>query len=530
MAAVTPKVELELSGRDNGWTEITADVLTPLRISYGIRGAGPADRTASAGSCTFGLNNSEANTARTLGYYSPGGSAARAGFTVGVRVRVSLYDPATSTWYVRFLGSIVSLTPTPGRYRRRTVQVVATDWIDEAARSTVAGLTTQINKRSDEIIALLIGNVPRAPESSSIATGKSTFAYALDTARDDRPNPVLQEIARVTASELGFFYLRGDGQAVFESRFARLSTADAATFADTMTGLDVTTNRDDLYSRIQVITHPRTVDTSTQVLYQLKSVPVVPIGGTLTLLGGYTDPNNRASRVGGTSMISPVSTTDYLANSAADGSGTDLTGSITVTPSFGSNGVRFTIANNASTVAYITKLQARGTGIYDYETTVGEAEDATVAANFGEQVQALDMPYSSDVALGVDMARYLLALYSSPEVGVWSLGTAGRSELGVTTQLAYRVQTTVGMMRLSPSTAAIQTQILARDIGDRIALSETVSGVNNSYYINAVDLEVVAPGLPFVTWTLAPADTTTYWQLGTVGFAELGEHTQLAFT
>ena len=529
MAAVVPKVEFELLGRGNGWTVVTSDVLTPVRISYGIRGAGPADRTASAGSMTFTLNNSETNSVQTLGYYSPGGPASRPGFTLGIRVRASFQDPATSTWHTKFIGSIVNINPVAGRYGARTVQVVATDWMDEAARSTIAGLTTQTNKRSDEIMTLLVGNVTRQPEATAIGTGRDTYAYALDNARDDRVNPILQEIARVTASELGYSYLKGDGTFVFEGRFDRTEIADDATLSDDMAGLTVSVSRDSLLSKVQTIVHPRTIDSSPQVLYRLQSVTELPIGGTIDIVGGYTDPNNRASRVGGTAMIAPVATTDYTANSASDGSGSNLTASITVSASFASNSVRFTITNNAAVTAYITKLQARGTGVYDYEQTIGEAEDATIATDFGEQVASLDMPYQSNVAVGVDAARYLLSLYGANEIGVWTLDTVGSSELGVTTQLAYRVQTTVGSVSLAPKTAALQTQILARDVGDRIAITETVTGVAKSFYIQAIDLDVQAPGNPFATWTLAPADTTIYWRLEDAGFSELGATTRLSF-
>lgn len=529
MAPISSKVEIELAGRGNGWTVITPDVLSPIRISAGIRGAGPADRTASSGSMTFALNNSAQNSASTLGYYSPGGPSARVGWTIGVRVRASFYDPASAAWYIRFVGAITSINPLPGLLGPRTVQVVATDWIDEAARSTVSGITTQFNRRSDEIMTLLVANVPRAPEGTSIATGRETFAYAIDTARDDRQNPVLQEIARVVNSELGFFYVRGDGTAVFEARSDRVGATDDATFDNNMSGLSVSTSREALISRVQVITHPRTVDLTTKALYRLQSVPEIAPGATLDLVGGYTDPSNRASRIGGTSMIAPVATTDYLANSAANGSGTNLTASITVAATFASNSARLTITNNASVPAFITTLNARGIGIYDYEQTVGEAEDATTASDFGEQVVALDMPYQSDVAMGVDAARYLLSIYRSSEIGVWSLGTAGSSELGLTTQLAFRVVTTVGSVSVAPATAALQTQILARDIGDRIGLTETVTGLDASFYIQATDFEVRAPGVAFVTWTLAPADTTTYWRLGTAGVSELGVATRLSF-
>lgn len=529
MAAIATKIELELTGRDAGWTDVSADVLTPIRITYGINGAGPSDRTASSGSMTFLLNNSAQNAARTVGYYSPGGPASRAGWTLGIRVRARLQDPATSTWYTRFVGSVVRIAPAPGLTGPRTVQVIATDWIDEAARATVAGLTTQLSKRSDQIITALVGNVSRAPQATTIATGKDTYAYALDTARDDRPNPVLQEIARVVASEMGYFYVKGDGTAVFEARFSRLSTSDAATFSDNMAGLDVANDRNALLTRVQVVTHPRTVDGSAVVLYQLKSVASIPVDGTLTLLGGYTDPNNRAERVGGTSMITPVATTDYLANAAADGSGTNLTASISIVTSFGGNGVRFEITNNAGQIVYITKLQARGTGIYDYQNTIAEAVDDTLAATYGEQVASIDMPYQSDPSVGLDAARYVLGLYGAGEVGVWALGTAGSSELGTTTQLAYRVQTTVGNVRIMPQTAAMQTHILARDVGERIAITESVTGLSKSFYIQAVDLTVDAPGIPSVVWQLSPADVTAYWRLNTAGFAELGKTTRLSY-
>lgn len=530
MAAITPKVELELQGRGNGWTDITADVLSPIRISYGIQGAGPTDRTAGAGTCRLELNNSERNSAQRVGYYSPGNGNARAGFALGIRVRVQFQDPATATWHVKHIGSIATVTPQPGRYGPRRVIVESTDWMDEAARSTVAGLATQINKRSDEIIDLLIGNVPRTPEAESIATGADTYAYALDTARDDRANPVLQEIARVTLSELGYFYQKGDGTVVFEARFDRANTTDAVTLQDDMQALQVTSSRDELLTRVQVVTHPRTVDSSTVVLYRLQSVTEVPVDGSITLLGPYTDPNNRASRVGGTQMVTPVATTDYLMNSAADGTGTNLTASMAVTASLGGNGVRWEITNNSGVVAYITKLQARGKGVYDFETTVAEAEDAALSAEFGEQVAVIDLPYQSDPAVGHSTADYLLGLYGPQEIGIWALGTAGSSELGVTTQLSYFNRSSVGSVRVAPRTAALQTQILAREVGDRIGLEETVTGVASSFYIQAVQLEVTAPGTPVVTWTLAPADTQAYWALGDAGYSELGNTTWLAFS
>lgn len=529
MAIVSSKIELELLGRGNGWTDISVDVLSPLSLSYGITGGGPSDRVASSGTCTFSLNNSDSNSAGIAGYYSSGSSVARGGWTLGIRVRVSLHDPATTTWHVRFVGSISTISPIAGVRGARTVAVTAVDWFDDAARSRIDGIATQINKRSDEIISLLIANVSHSPESESLAVGASTFAYALDTAREGAP--VLQEIARVVNSELGYLYQRGDGTVTFEARGQRISTDDAYTFDNTMSGLSFTSDRAHVLSDVRTTIYPRTVDASLVVLYALTSATQIAAGQTVTIQGGYTDPSNRAVRVGGKDLAALVSVTDYTANSLADGSGTDYTSSISVTANTSSNAVTFSVTNSASVAIFITKLQIRGKGIYDYQPITATAHDAAVALSFGDSVSALDMPYQNSFSVGSDAASYLLSLYGTRTIGVWHLGTSGSSNLGVSTQLSYEVQRSVGDVSVSPTTAALQTQILVRDVGDRIALTESMTGLSAiDYYIQAVELTIQSPGIPFVTWTLAPADTTAYWRLDTVNFSELGSNTYLSYS
>lgn len=530
MAAITTAIELELIGRDAGWTAISGDVLSPLSMRYGIRGSGPTDRTASSGQCRFILDNSAANSGGVVGYYSPGHASARPGFTLGIRVRVTLTDPATSVSTVKFVGSITTIVPDAGAYGSRRVQVEASDWMDDAARANTQGITTQINKRSDEVFSTLVANVARAPEATLIATGRDTYAYALDTAQDEKATPILGEIASVVASELGYCYQKGDGTVVFEARFNRLSITDQLILTNDMEQVGVTNDRSDVLTRVQVTTHPRTVDTSNVVLYQLKTVTRVPFGESITLLGPYTDPDARATRVGGTSMVTPVAVTDYLMNSLADGTGDNLTNSFLVSAELGGNSVRFTITNNATVEGFITFLQTRGLGIYDYEKTVAEVSNTALAASYGDSVAIVNMPFQDDPAVGINAARYLLSLYEPATVGIWYLGQSGASELGVTTQLAYFAPVAVGSVRLSPRTSALQTQMIVREVGDRIRVNETVTGLAASFYIQSVDMDVVAPGIPTVTWGLAPAGAQLYWALGQAGYGELGETTWLSYS
>lgn len=509
MPNLTPIVEMELAGRGAGWTAVTADVVGAVRARHGINGAGPSDRTASSGTLTFALNNSARNSGATLGYYSPGNANCRSGFGLGIRVRLRVTDPATATTTTRFVGWITAVTPAAGSYGPRLAAVVATDWIDQAARSNIRGIATQINKRSDQLVTTLVNSIATAPEATSYGTGSETFAYALDTARDDQPNPVLQELARVVMSELGFFYCKANGTVLFEARNARVNTADAVTITNTMADLPVTVSAENVFQKIQVVTHPRTVDAAaTSVLYRLGTATQIGPGQTLTLLGPYTDPTDRASRVGGTDLQTPVATTDYVLNAAADGSGADLTANLTVVAAFGGNGVRWTLTNAGTTSGYITKLQCRGKGIYDYETTVAEAIGSALATPLGELTAIVDMPMQSNPYVGQDAALYLLGLF-------------GPDEDGIPQQ--------VSSVTLRQQSAALQTQMAVRDVGDRVRLEETVTGVARSYYIQMVDFTIAPAGVASVTWGLLPADVQQYWSLGVVGFSELGTTTRLSY-
>ena len=55
------------------------------------------------------------------------------------------------------------------------------------------------------------------------------------------------------------------------------------------------------------------------------------------------------------------------------------------------------------------------------------------------------------------------------------------------------------------------THALAREIGDRVSVTETTSGLAAAdYFIHAISFEVVAGPAFRVTWRLIPADQEDY--------------------
>ena len=182
-----------------------------------------------------------------------------------------------------------------------------------------------------------------------------------------------------------------------------------------------------------------------------------------------------------------------------------MTADLTVTPAFGSNGVRWTLTNGAASTGYITRLRCLGKGIYDRAPVMVEIQDATSVTAFGRRLTQLDMAYQDDTNAAVGFTEAMIALYR----------TAG--------SYPRTLQVMTG------PDADVNTAIRVVDVGSRITISETVTGVNSDVFVHgcAYTLE---QGVMRATWTLAPADGfTSYWQLGTAGVSELDGTTVLGY-
>lgn len=514
------KIEMEFAG-SLGFIDVTQDVRSEfdIELSYGIRGITATDRVASTGTLQFTMNNGPTNSAHLVGYYSPDNANVRPGFNYGIRVRLVLTYVPVGTVY-KFLGTLDVIKPTAGVRGRYLTHCVAVDWMDEAARFHVSSTATQVNKRGDQVFRSVISSVPVQPAAIETSTGLDTYPYALDNVQDEKTT-VLQIFQALALSELGYIYIKGDvsqgGTLVYESRSVRGSIANTPvqTFSNTMEFVQPERSRTNLLNKVQVTAHPRQVDTAaTTVLYTLDSATLVQAFTSIALTAPYRDQRNRFVRVGAANMTAPVANTDYKANSAADGTGTNLTGSFSVTGTFTSgNSAALLVANNGGVDGYIggnttgAFLQLRGQGVYDYNTAVAVAQDTDSQNRSGQRVINVDMPYQANPAVAVDAASYILNIWSSPN--------------------SYVPQFRI----LGNWTDDLMRAVMQREISDPIALDETITGVKSTtkYFINGIDIVIEQGRIFRATYILAPADQNAYWILEKVGQSELGQTTRLGY-
>jgi len=515
--SATVVMQAELAGAGGGWTDISADVnigVDSIAVSYGIRGGGPLDRVANVGSMSWSMNNSTTNSGGVLGYYTPGHTNARSGWEVGVIVRLAITYSGTT--YYKFYGTLVSITPDAGIYQQRSVACVAHDWISEAANCLLRDMSVQLAKRSDQVFStILSASHHRQPPATSIATGQSTFAVSLDNVRDES-TVGLRGLADVTMAEGGFMYVKGDtvqgGTLVFEDRHARPLKTSSATFVETMFELGAVRSRADIFNRSNVIIHPRKIDAlATTVLYSLTPTtsmkPSIIAGATLAFTGLYRDATGQFVRVGGDEIVTPVATTDYLGNSQADGLGSDLTASLGLVFASSGNSATFTFTNNHPTATiYLTSVQVRGKAVQDrYEVSVFSKDDTSATA-YGERDFTYDMIFEDSIDVGAGFAEWMVSLYGNPRMVIASIGIKGnRSD-------------------------ALMIQALAREPGDKITVTESMTGIAaNTYFINGVQLTVDAGGEITASWVLAPADQSQAWILEDAVAGLLGASTYLGF-
>lgn len=495
-----------------GWRNLTDAIRLPFSLEYGIRSGGPMDRVADTGTLTFTIYNSRARTQNiggmssvADGFFSPTKSGHCAGWQIGAPVRLYLVKGGID--YPVFFGWLDAIQPTTGPFGREVV-CTAVDWMDWAARLILTADRvgpTQVDVTADQLVGLIFDGITKQPEGEDYDAGSDVYPWAFESARGDT---ALAELQRIAQSEWGHIYLRA-GLLTFRNRLARLSPTSLVTFTDqapaagevNYVSLQIDGSRDSVVNIARATITPRDADTVTGVLFTLGEKRYLAAGEVFTFEADYSDPNDPSERVGGYGMVTPLRNTDFVLNAAQDGSGTDLSHDLFCTAVFGGDSASVTLNNTNAVGGFVTIMQLRGKALRQNETiTVEERAGGTSIDDVGEAELEFEMPYQSDA----NVAR-----------AVAGAEVSSRSDAGTTgAALAYIA-----------NGAAAEDAALLLGPGDPITVKETMTGLNDLFWINGGRLDYDEHRVPSIVYHLAPGDPTQYWVLGT---SALGTDTRLA--
>lgn len=236
--------------------------------------------------------------------------------------------------------------------------------------------------------------------------GVLTIPYA-----GDWTNQTAYDIIKAfVEAELGWFYVNEAGKFVFKTA-ASIDAGGATTTLNQSQIWEVRGNaHEDYYNKVEVIFSPRIVGAAAQTIYEAETSMRVGAGEKRRVILRFRDPDERG-RVTGVLDIDGLT---YTANTASDGSGSNVTSSVPVTirKEFGGS-CQILIHNKTAATAYVRNLTVTGqpllladdvrltieNGVYTYENgvrplvirnlAISQIEDAQ---EMGDAIMALSQP------------------------------------------------------------------------------------------------------------------------------------------
>ncbi|MEO8391773.1 MAG: hypothetical protein ABI700_02165 [Chloroflexota bacterium] len=415
-------------------------------------------------------------------------------------VRIQSNDGTTTRTH--WTGWIESIQPTVNQYGQRTVQIVATGAM-QLYKAAETKIPLQVNKRTDEVIATLLAEVPGMP-TSVLDQGKQTLSVAGDnwvrqggyTDAEEDTFDVYHAISDTVAVERGHFFFDRQGQPTFWNRHHLLvEQTVAATFNDSMIDLDYTfAGIDECKNEIAIVCQPRSIGvSSSDILWQLTdAVILVQAGQTRKIYVKYQD--DSANRIGGQN----VTLTDV-----AFSQGT-ATSSITAN----ANGAELAFTNNGGIDAIVTSAIVRGQKITTFDRIEATSKDQTSIDNYGRRTMRLNLPAETSFSDAQDIADFERIRRSQPRGTVSALKLVSHGTLG----------------------GGNQPQQLALTVGQRIAVSETQTAHNSNYYIIGETHQLTMGAMLYETvWYLEPTPSVYPWQLNNATYSILDSTTKLAY-
>ena len=385
--------------------------------------------------------------------------------------------------YDRFAGSDLSGLLLP---RRRIVFVMAVDsvayrlwtgFLDEVKKVERTGGNDVVRVRATDILGdlartdcgvayMATTTVPNAVTAVLDAAGiadDDRGAIAGTTQIDDYFAPdakALLHLRQLEEAEAGFLWLTGGGKVRFDGVNDRYTRSASRLRQVTITD-DESYGADDL----PVIPPPKQHDPMKDIanivnvrvrswgeegeadLWTLPEVVALDPGEMRTFLVSASGVSQGRDAKTGLFVgardqavlewIEPAATTDYTANTAADGNGSDRTGSVAIGFAGAGTSARLVMENeHASDTIHVTLAKVRGRVLTEGQPLVLELRDEDSIADYGPRPYTVASELLGSVIEAQTYAQYILLLYAQPtrkaEVVVelsGHLGLAGTLEL-----------------------------------------------------------------------------------------------------
>jgi len=410
-----------------------------------------------------------------------------------------------------FDGYVERITPAPKISGAHLAQLRAFGPLGRISQKNVH-TTGNVNQLSGAAIGVVLDDAGWSASLRSLDAGQTTLIRwwedehnAFDACRD------------IEETEQGYLGESPDGKIIFEDRHHRLISphttsqaiwSDAPAAALRYRSISQLDAWKEIYNRIEVPVRIFSVQ-AIQECWRLAASgvdsPTLDAGETRIFFANFPTFDAAADQVAVDAWTTPVASTDFAVNSLANGLGTDLTASITISVVKKATIMEITLTNTTATNGFLTLLKARGTPIQANDETFMVAEDATSQTAYGIRTYTFPAPLQGSVQNALDYARAVLSVYKGPlpllQVGFQANRDATRF-----------------------------AEVILRDISDRVTVvANGVAdlGINEDFFVESMRHHVNVARHHDVEYEVSSAALGSgFWILGT---STLGVSTKLGY-
>lgn len=223
--------------------------------------------------------------------------------------------------------------------------------------------------------------------------------------------PALSSVYDLCDVEGGQFWHRANGDFAFADSAYGFASTTAIDESEVLVDIGVSQPWELIRNDIEIVEHTYIDTVSSSIeLWKLQSAVPIPVASTIAMDGLFS--YLHYGRVGGRSLGSG----SFTANSASDGSGTDITASCVMTRELAcGDGTLFTFTNNSGMNGYITAAALTGMAVYSPNITVYGAEDTTSQGKYGKRTFRLDVPWLQGGGYAQAYADWVLSELKDPK-------------------------------------------------------------------------------------------------------------------
>jgi hypothetical protein len=425
--------------------------------------------------------------------FSPeNGGSPLAGYLVPFRpVRVQSNDGTTTRTH--YFGWIESIEPQPNQYGERQVKITCAGPMQffKAVETSVA---IQENKRTDEIIEVLLDEVPMPPRlvvsaivgdttnpvgtatvpdvkiARDLQEGKTVLAIAADNwvrqspdNDDSRPQTfnVYHAIKDVAGAERGRFFFNREGQAIFWNRHQLFKDNTVqATFDNSMTEMEYTfAGLEEFTNDIRVTCHPRQIGPGGELLWQyaVEDKDAIRLRRNREHEVKFSYKSESGKRIAARDV--QVADVTYGPYEYAPTGGTEKTTQVILEAKANGGTIKFRAGNIP--ITKISGIEVRGQTITDYGQMEATAQDQLSITRYGRHTLRLNLPAVDNIQAAQSIADFERYRRKEPLGKVSSMTLLSQGKQG----------------------GDAHADQLAREIGDRIEVVEAQLGHTGEYFI-----------------------------------------------